>query len=287
MSLSTIRRIVAITSCKGGVGKSTVSLELARRLAARGRRVGLFDADVHGPSLPTQLDLHTDVVTASDGYSVLPLEHDGLRLMSFGWLSRSWNRRPEDDIRLGGGGRLCPQLLHTTRWGDLDYLIVDSPPGTGDIPTGLYTKVPLHGAVVVTMPSTLATADVVRGLRLLTRSRVPVLAVVENMATFTCNSCATVHHPFGRGHLEAVLSEVKGAPPFALSLPIVAAADASPTTVEPAAHALSPFVAAIDDLAGALEETTAGATAVQLPHKLGVHEQPHWPTEMAIAEIGL
>ena len=287
LQASTVGRVVAVTSCKGGVGKSTVSLELARRLAARGWRVGLFDADVHGPSLPTQLDLHADVVTASDGYSVQPLEHEGLRLMSFGWLSRSWNKRADDDIRLGGGGRLCSQLLHTTRWGELDYLVVDSPPGTGEIPSALYTKVPLCGAVVVTTPSKLATADVVRGLRLLARSRVPVLAVVENMATFTCGSCATVHHPYGRGHLEAVLSEVKGEPPFALSLPIVPDADASPATTARAGHARSPLAAAIDDLAGALEASTAGATAVQLPHRLGVHELPHWPTEMAIAEIGL
>ena len=219
--ISSIGRLIAVTSCKGGVGKSTVSLELARRLAARGQRVGLFDADVHGPSLPTQLPLATEqrVQTDRSGYSVLPLEHDGLKLMSFGWFSQLWNLHKDDEIRIGRP-MLCVQLLQTTAWGELDYLVVDSPPGTGEVLTALATRVPLTGALVVTTPSKLAAADVVRGVRMLRRHDVPVVALVENMASFSCGGCGAVHHPFGRGHLEAVRRELPdGLPCF--SLPIV------------------------------------------------------------------
>ena len=207
---SSIGRLIAVTSCKGGVGKSTVSLELARRLAARGHRVGLFDADVHGPSLPTQLPLANGrhVQTDRSGYSVLPVEHDGLKLMSFGWFSQLWNVRPDDEIRIGRP-MLCVQLLHTTAWGELDYLIIDSPPGTGEVLTELATRVPLTGALVVTTPSKLAAADVVRGVRMLRRHAVPVVALIENMASFSCGGCGTVHHPFGRGHVEALRNEVR------------------------------------------------------------------------------
>ena len=137
--LASVRSAVAVASCKGGVGKSTVSHELARRLSARGHRVGLFDADVHGPSLPSQLPPSVSerrVETGSAGYRVLPFEHGGLKLMSYGWLSRSWNRRPDDEIRIEGA-RQCLGLLQTTAWGELDYLLIDSPPGTGAIPTAL------------------------------------------------------------------------------------------------------------------------------------------------------
>ena len=225
--LSSIGRLIAVTSCKGGVGKSTVSLELARRLAARGQRVGLFDADVHGPSLPTQLPLlatEQRVQTDRSGYSVLPLEHDGLKLMSFGWFSQLWNLHKDDEIRIGRP-MLCVQLLQTTAWGELDYLVVDSPPGTGEVLTALATRVPLTGALVVTTPSKLAAADVVRGVRMLRRHDVPVVALVENMASFSCGGCGAVHHPFGRGHLEAVRRELPdGLPCF--SLPIVPAVNA-------------------------------------------------------------
>ena len=171
-----VGRLIAVTSCKGGVGKSTVSLEIALRLASRGNRVGLFDADVHGPSLPTQLPSvlkdGAQVTLAADGWAVLPLEHKSLKLMSMGWLCRLWSR-PADEVRSGHPpGRLAAMLLHSTAWGELDYLIVDSPPGTGEIPRALYSKVPLTGAIVVTTPSSLAISDVVRGVGMLDRFNV-------------------------------------------------------------------------------------------------------------------
>jgi ATP-binding protein involved in chromosome partitioning len=132
-----IGRIIAVTSCKGGVGKSTVSFELASRLAARGQRVGLFDADVYGPSLPSQLPRTFGVSPSEDGWSMLPLAHSGLQLMSFGFLrgksgQPTWLPTAEVDPRAAGDpGALAVQLLHTTAWGDLDYLVIDTPPGTG------------------------------------------------------------------------------------------------------------------------------------------------------------
>jgi Mrp family chromosome partitioning ATPase len=175
---SIARGIIAVTSCKGGVGKSTLSLELAHRLANRGHRVGLFDADLHGPSLPAQAPQALErtqrgrVEVSVDGRSVVPLSDEGIKLMSFGWLSRLWvNFRAGDqsakEIRIVP--RLATQLLHTTQWGDLDYLIVDSPPGTGAIPVAIAKTVPLAGAVVVTTPSQLAVVDVIRGVKMLQR----------------------------------------------------------------------------------------------------------------------
>ena len=278
---SSIGRLIAVTSCKGGVGKSTVSLELARRLQARGHRVGVFDADVHGPSLPTQLPLANEqrVQTDRSGYSVLPLEHDGLKLMSFGWFSQLWNVHKDDEIRIGRP-MLCVQLLQTTAWGELDYLVVDSPPGTGEVLTALATRVPLTGALVVTTPSKLAAADVVRGVRMLRRHDVPVVALVENMASFSCGGCGAVHHPFGRGHLEALRQELPdGLPCF--SLPIVpdgdgdghgdgtAAADAN--SVDAGGESPTPLSVAMEEVAACVERATAHTAPVRL-HALRHHE---------------
>jgi ATP-binding protein involved in chromosome partitioning len=154
-------------------------LELAYRLAARGHRVGIFDADVHGPSLPSQLPPSVGaerVQLGPGGWSVEPLRHGGVTLMSFGWLSRLWGPFGGDDgkeVRTGSlPGEVMSQLLQQTRWaawGDLDFLVIDSPPGTGEVQKALYSKMPLAGAVVVTTPSPLATADVVRGVKMLQR----------------------------------------------------------------------------------------------------------------------
>jgi len=301
-SLSSITRgIIAVTSCKGGVGKSTVSLELAFRLSARGHRVGLYDADIHGPSLPSQLPPSVGergVRLSEDGFSVQPLQHDGVLLMSFGWFTRLWGRRPQDDdVTLRGSaiGTLASQLLHTTAWGELDFLIIDSPPGTGDIPQILATRVPLQGAVVVTTPSRLATVDVVRGVRMLQRCKVPVLALVENLSSFKCDGCDKLHYPFGTGHAEEVLASIGGPAPVPLfQLPIapdvgvgnrLRPAAPEPEEGGPAPHSLAPT---LDALAAQLEASCGVREApVVLPHKLAFHELPHWPTEMDMAKIGL
>ena len=283
-SYGTVRRIIAITSCKGGVGKSTVSANIAFRLAARGHRVGLFDADVQGPSLPTQLPslVDTRIKLNNGGWSVEPLSHEGVKLMSFGWFAETWGAG-DGEVR-GMAAPLATQLCHTTEWGALDYLIIDSPPGTGDVPRAIATRIPLHGAVVVTTPSRLAVVDVVRGVRMLTRLGVRIVSVVENMASFTCDGCGREHYPFGSGHLEEVLQGC-GDGVASFRLPIVAA-DAVPAD-QGVVSTQSTMVDHFDKLVAALEDATLGEEgAVSLPHaSLDYHEMPHWPTIVATNEL--
>mmetsp|Transcript_5598 Transcript_5598/g.16486 ORF Transcript_5598/g.16486 Transcript_5598/m.16486 type:complete len:286 (+) Transcript_5598:165-1022(+) len=264
--MSTIQRVIAVTSCKGGVGKSTVSLALARRLARRGARVGLYDADVHGPSLPTQLPRAGPVAPTADGWAMVPQTHEGLALMSFGLIEQLWGSGDEIDPRgAGTAGELAVQLLHTTAWGALDYVVIDTPPGTGEVPRALAARAELAGAVVVTTPSDLAVADVVRGAAMLRKFGVPILGVVENMATFRCG-CGEVHRPFGTGGLDAVLEAAGGGAP-SFSLPINDAR-------------LDPH---LDGLVDVLEGSPARPAAFPA---LDWHEKPHWPDKLYFAGRG-
>ena len=286
---STVRRLVAVTSCKGGVGKSTISANLAFRLASRGHRVGLFDADVHGPSLPTQIPGLTDRIALNNGGgSVAPLEYEGVKLMSFGWFARTWGV-VDGEVR-GNAAPLVASLLHTTEWGELDYLVIDSPPGTGEVPRAIATRIPVHGALVVTTPSRLASVDVVRGIRMLTRLGVPIWAIVENMSTFTCTGCGAEHHPFGRGHLEQVVAAVEqpgGCP--SIRLPIVADERTDSQGVVAANSHIAPHFEALAAMLEVASSCSTGAEAepVTLPHKSigGFHDMPHWPTVMATNEL--
>ena len=162
--------------------------------------MGVFDADVHGPSLPTQAEPGASVAPSLANPDVMvPVESGGMKLMSFGFIQGLWSAGDAIDTRGGGAaGELAVQLLHTTKWGALDYLVIDTPPGTGEIPRALAARAHYAGAVVVTTPSDLAVADVVRGVALLRKFDVPILGVVENMATFQCG-CGEVHRPFGTG----------------------------------------------------------------------------------------
>ena len=184
-------------------------------------------------------------------------------------------------------GPLASQLLHTTTWGDLDYLIIDTPPGTGDVPRAIATKVPLHGALVVTTPSRLAVVDVLRGINQLTRLKVPILGVVENMASFRCASCGTDHYPFGRGLLDEVVQSIDQpgeCPSF--RLPIVPSEQARGMD-EGAIGLDSCMRPHFQELAAAIEGATEAAKPVMLPHEMigGFHELPHWPTVMATNEL--
>jgi ATP-binding protein involved in chromosome partitioning len=191
-----IRNIIAVGSAKGGVGKSTVAANLALAWAAMGARVGLLDADIYGPSQPMLLGVAGQRPQTVDNKRILPLQAHGLKLMSIGLLIDAgtpaiW-RGPMVTQAL-------TQLLADTEWGELDYLVIDLPPGTGDLQLTLAQKVPVAGAVVVTTPQEIAVADARKGLRMFEKMSVAVLGVVENMSTHLCSNCGHEDAIFGDG----------------------------------------------------------------------------------------
>jgi len=190
-----VRHAVAVASGKGGVGKSTVAVNLAAALAASGARVGLMDADIYGPSIPIMMGLKTARPTVRDG-KLIPLERYGLRMMSLGFIAG------EDTPVIWRGplvGKLVQQFLSDVEWGELDYLVVDLPPGTGDAQLTLTQVAPLAGAVIVTTPQDVALEDVSRGVHMFEKVNVPVLGIVENMAYFICPDCGSRHEIFSHG----------------------------------------------------------------------------------------
>ncbi len=191
--LPTIKNIVAVASGKGGVGKSTTAVNLALALAAEGAKVGILDADVYGPSQPMMMGIEGRP-ESTDGKTMEPMENYGVQVMSIGFLVDTDNpmiwRGPMATQAL-------EQLLRQTNWGELDYLIVDMPPGTGDIQLTLSQRVPLTGAVIVTTPQDIALLDAKKGLKMFEKVGVPILGLVENMAVHVCSSCGHVEHIFG------------------------------------------------------------------------------------------
>ena len=192
VTLDNVGTVIAVSSCKGGVGKSTVAALLARALQREGLSVGLLDADIHGPSIPTLFNTHHPEMV-SHGEMVLPVDVDGLPTMSLGYFM---GEKPAV-MRGPMVSNYVMQLLSNTDWGPLDYLLIDLPPGTGDIQLTLTQRVSFDGAVIVTTPQALSLVDVARGILMFERVQVPVLGVVENMAFLTCDGCGKVHHPFG------------------------------------------------------------------------------------------
>ena len=194
--LSGVKNIVAVASGKGGVGKSTVAVNLALAWAAAGARVGILDADIYGPSQPLMLGLVGERPSSPDGKRIVPLQSHGLKAMSIGFLVDAaqavvW-RGPMVTQAL-------TQLLGDTDWGDLDYLVIDMPPGTGDIQLTLAQRVPVAGAVIVTTPQDIALADARKGLAMFEKVSVPVLGIVENMSQHVCTNCGHIEHIFGSG----------------------------------------------------------------------------------------
>jgi ATP-binding protein involved in chromosome partitioning len=188
-----VRNIIAVASGKGGVGKSTTAANLALALTAEGARVGVLDADIYGPSQPMMLGVSGRPDT-HDGKTMEPLENHGVQVMSIGLLVDA------DDAMIWRGPmatQALEQLLRQTNWKDLDYLIVDMPPGTGDIQLTLSQRVPLTGAVVVTTPQDIALLDARKGIRMFEKVDVPILGLVENMAMHVCSNCGHVEHIFG------------------------------------------------------------------------------------------
>ncbi len=191
-----VSNVVAVASGKGGVGKSTVAVNLALAWARAGARVGILDADIYGPSQPLMLGLEGQRPTAPDGKHLVPLEAHGIKAMSIGFLIDAtqalvW-RGPMVTQAL-------TQLLSDTAWGELDYLVVDMPPGTGDIQLTLSQRVPVAGAIIVTTPQDIALADARKGLAMFEKVSVPVLGIVENMSLHVCTNCGHVEHIFGSG----------------------------------------------------------------------------------------
>ncbi|MEE4185451.1 MAG: iron-sulfur cluster carrier protein ApbC [Gammaproteobacteria bacterium] len=191
-----VKNIIAVSSAKGGVGKSTVAVNLALALQHEGARVGILDADIYGPSQPMMLGVAGEQPVSKDGKTFEPVMGLGLQMNSIGCLVDTeqpmvW-RGPMVTQALN-------QLLFQTNWRDLDYLVVDMPPGTGDIQLTLSQKVPVAGAVIVTTPQDIALADAVRGLRMFEKVRIPVLGLVENMSSFVCPGCGESTPLFGSG----------------------------------------------------------------------------------------
>jgi ATP-binding protein involved in chromosome partitioning len=191
-----VRNVIAVASGKGGVGKSTVAANLALALAAEGARVGILDADIYGPSQPTMLGLQGSKPQSKDGKTLEPMESHGLQAMSIGFLVDV-----EQPMVWRGpmATQALEQLFRDTRWRDLDYLIVDMPPGTGDIQLTLAQKVPVTGAVIVTTPQDIALIDARKGLKMFEKVSVPILGIVENMSTHVCSQCGHEEHIFGEG----------------------------------------------------------------------------------------
>lgn len=204
-NLSKIKHIIAVSSCKGGVGKSTVAVNLASALKLIERddkkrnKIGIFDADIHGPSLPIMLNTQQKQAYCyeDDKDTIIPIEFDNMKVMSYGFAAPGKRAVVRGPIVSG----IVSSLLLNTDWGELDYLIVDFPPGTGDIQLSLCQEASFSGAVIVTTPQKLSFVDVIKGIEMFDELKIPILAAVENMAYFKCENCDVKHKLFGEGYL--------------------------------------------------------------------------------------
>ena len=198
-----IATILAVASGKGGVGKSTTAVKLAVAMSSGGARVGLLDCDVYGPSIPRLMQLSGQPGTSGDS-KLLPMENYGVKCMSMGFLV-------EEDTPMIWRGPMVTgaleQLLNDTNWSDIDYLIIDLPPGTGDIQLTLCQKIPVSGAVIVTTPQDIALLDARKALKMFEKVDVPVLGIIENMSVHICSNCGNEDHIFGAGGGESIAQQ--------------------------------------------------------------------------------
>ena len=249
-----VKNIIAVASGKGGVGKSTTSANLALALAAEGARVGVLDADIYGPSQPLMFGVSGQKPESIDGKTMQPLEGYGVQLMSIGFLLEN----PDQAMIWRGpmAVQALEQMLRQTNWHGLDYLIIDLPPGTGDIQLTMSQRIPVTGAVIVTTPQDIALADARKGIQMFEKVSVPILGLVENMAMHVCSQCGHVEHIFGHDGGKALAQDkglhFLGALP--LSLQIREQADSGKPTV----------VAAPDSEVAAIYKKLARDVAVQV-----------------------
>jgi len=201
--MENVKNIIAVASGKGGVGKSTTSVNLALALSAEGAKVGLLDADIYGPSQPRMMGL-SGKPESTDGKSIEPMCNYGIETMSIGYLI------DEETPMIWRGPMVTQaleQLLNETNWDDLDYLVIDLPPGTGDTQLTLSQKVPVSGAIIVTTPQDIALLDARKGLKMFEKVEVPILGVVENMSTHVCSQCGHEEPIFGEGGGESMAKD--------------------------------------------------------------------------------
>ncbi len=214
--LGRIRRKIVVLSGKGGVGKSTVAVNLALALSLSGERVGLLDVDIHGPSIPTMLGLERDTIQ-SGGDGLIPIDLGGLKVMSIGFMLKN-----QDDAVIWRGPMkmgVIKQFLKDVDWGELDYLIIDSPPGTGDEPLSVCQLIDgLEGAIIVTTPQKVAAVDVRKSVSFCRQLNVPVIGVVENMSGFACPKCGEITHIFSSGAGKSISDDM--GVPFLGSIPL-------------------------------------------------------------------
>ena len=208
-----IKNVIAVGAGKGGVGKTTVAVNLAVALARHGGRVGIIDGDVYGPNVPIMLGL--DAQLSTDGKKIIPAEKHGIRVVSMGFLADGKAPIIWRGPMLHGVVR---QFFQDVRWGELDYLVVDMPPGTGDVALSLTQTVPVAGAIVVTTPQAVALADSRRAVAMYRKLDVPTLGVIENMSYYACPDCGRESDIFGRGGGESVAAELQV--PFLGQVPI-------------------------------------------------------------------
>ena len=203
--LKNVKNVIAVASGKGGVGKSTVALNLALALSKTGAKVGLLDADIYGPSIPLMLGTKGPL-EATEDMKIKPIESNGIKVVSFGF----FGEQPKQAAIFRGpilSNLLKQYFIKGTIWGELDYLIVDLPPGTGDIPLTLAQEVPITGIVIVTTPQEVASNVAVKALGMFEKLNVPMLGVVENMSHFECSKCSEIHYIFGKGGAQKISEE--------------------------------------------------------------------------------
>jgi ATP-binding protein involved in chromosome partitioning len=200
-----IRNVVAVASGKGGVGKTTVAANLAAGFDKLGARVGLLDADIHGPNVPRILPVDGEPQVTPDEERLIPPESDGVKVMSMGFLVKN-----QDDPAVMRGpmvNNVMTHFLENVEWGTLDYLVVDLPPGTGDASLDLLQSLPVSGAAIVTTPQQMSLDDARKGLRLFEKHDAPIMGVVENMSSFHCPTCDDTHDPFGSKGAEVIAED--------------------------------------------------------------------------------
>ena len=253
-------RVIAVSSGKGGVGKSTVAVNLAVSLARSGARIGLMDADIYGPNLPLMLGVNSPPPVVNQ--KIIPLEAHGVKVISLGFLI------DKDQPAIWRGPivmKIIGQFLGDVDWGTLDYFIVDMPPGTGDAQLSLVQSTSVHAAIIVTTPQQVATGDALRGVKMFQRVSVPVLGIVENMSYFECPHCGKPSSIFGAGGGERLAQEV-GLPLLAqipLDPRIVEGGDTGRPLVvaEPGSSAAKALVALSERVVTAMGTPSAAATA--------------------------